>query len=119
MAHRLVVVLLNTPLENAAAPLAQAAVAAAMGTPTEVVFTGASGAIAVRGAASRQAVDDGSGRSLAEVIADAADAGVTFRICSPAVARFGNDLMPEIAEVVGAAWLVARVMEPETVTLTY
>ncbi|SEO49912.1 Predicted peroxiredoxin [Aquisalimonas asiatica] len=119
MAGHLVIVLLNTPLENAAAPLAQAAVAAAMGTRTDVVFTGASGAIAVEGAAASQPAEDGSGRSLHALIADAAEAGVTFRICSPAVARFGDALIPEIREVVGAAWLAGRVMDPDTVTLTY
>lgn len=119
MADRLLIVLLNTPVENAAAPLAQAAVAAAMGTRTEVVFTGASGAIAVAGVAAAQPAEDGSGRSLHALIADAAEAGVAFRICSPAVARFGDALIPEVCEVVGAAWLTSRVMDPDTVTLTY
>ncbi|WP_290652162.1 DsrE family protein [Aquisalimonas sp.] len=119
MAQRLLVVVLNTPLENAAAPLAQAAVAAAMGTTTEVVFTGDSGVIAVAGAAAGESAGDGTDRSLHDLIHDAAQAGVVFRMCSPAVARFGDDLIAEIREVVGAAWLVSRVMDPETVTLTY
>lgn len=119
MAQRLVVVLLNTPVENAAPPLAQAAVAAAMGTATEVLFTGDSGAIAMAGAAAGQPAGDGTDRSLQDLIRDAAEAGVVFRVCSPAVARFGDDVNPEIREVVGAAWLMSRVMDPETVTLTY
>lgn len=119
MAQRVVIVLLNTPADNADAPLAQAAVAAAMGIDTEVLFTGAAGRIAVRGVAAGQTARDGSMRSLHDVIRDGAEAGVVFRICSPAVARFGDDLIPEIREVVGAAWLMGRVTEHETTVLTY
>lgn len=119
MARQLVMTLLNTPPGNASAPIAQAAVAAAMGTETCVVFTGESGRIAVNGVAAAEGSADGTGRTLHDVIRDAVEAGVVFRICSPAIARFGDDLIPEIHEVVGAAWLMSQVLEPETVALTY
>ncbi len=119
MARRLVMTLLNTPPGNASAPIAQAAVAAAMGNDTCVVFTGDSGRIAVNGVAAAEPSADGTGGTLHDVIRDAVEAGVVFRICSPAVARFGDDLIPEIREVVGAAWLIAQMSEPGTVTLTY
>lgn len=119
MARRLVMTLLHTPPGNAAAPIAQAAVAAALAAEVTVVFTGESGRIAINGVAAGEDSADGTGRSLHDVIRDAVEAGVEFRVCSPALARFGDDLIPEISEVVGAAWLMSQVLEPDTVTLTY
>ncbi len=119
MAQRVLMTLLNTQPGNAAAPIAQAAVAAAMGRDVCVVFTGEAGRIAIRGVAAAEDSADGTGRTLHHVIRDAVEAGVVFRICSPAVARFGDDLIPEIHEVVGAAWLMSQALEPDTVTLSY
>ncbi|MCW8831077.1 MAG: peroxiredoxin, partial [Gammaproteobacteria bacterium] len=42
-----------------------------------------------------------------------------FKVCAPSVQVWGEDLIPEIDESVGAAHVVAEAMDDDTVTFTY
>ena len=46
-------------------------------------------------------------------------AGVKFKICSPALDLWGNDLIPEVRETVGGAYVIGQAIDDDVVTLTY
>lgn len=122
MASKLLVVLVNTdpsrPAE-AGAPFFLASVAAAMEYEVELAFSGGAAALAQRGVASAMYIREGSSKSVYDFIRDAHRAGVSFKVCNPAVELFSNDLIPEIDETVGGAWLISRAMDDDTVTFTF
>lgn len=49
---------------------------------------------------------------------DAKEAGVQFKICSPALDLWGNNLIPEIKETVGGAYVIGQAMDEDVATLT-
>lgn len=113
MPKRLLIILANTAPDRpaeAASPLRQAATAAA-DYPTEVVIAGRAGVLAFK-------TDCDS--SLYRLIQQAHRKGVTFKVCTTALeAQPGGELIPEIAEVVGGAYIISEAMDDDTVTLTY
>ncbi len=118
MADKLMIIMANA--EDPAvlvSAFAQATVAAAMEYETEIVFSGRSGRLAIKGQAERLAV--GPERSAYDLIRDAREAGVKFKVCTAALDLFGNDLIPEIAETVGGAYIISEAMDDATVTFTY
>ena len=122
MADKLMIVMVNTDPNNGAelgAPFFQATVAAAMEYDVEVILTAASGALAMRGVAEKLHVKEGSGKSVYDFIKDAHEAGVKFKVCTPALELWGEDLIPEIEETVGGAYIIQRAMDDDTVTFTY
>ncbi len=122
MADKLMIVMVNTDPRNPAelgAPFFQATVAAAMEYDVEVILTAAAGELAKRGVAERIQVKEGSGKSVYDFIRDAHEAGVRFKVCTPTLELWGEDLIPEIEETVGGAYLIQRAMEDDTVTFTY
>jgi len=122
MPKKLIVVLANTDPANPSelgAPLAQASVAAAMGYEVEVIFTGRSGELAKKGVSARIQVPGSEPKTAYDFIQDGFEAGVLFKVCSPALAIWGDDLIPEIGEVVGSAYVISEAMEGDTVTFTY
>ena len=122
MAERLLIVLSGTDLHNPAelgAPFFQATVAAAMDYPVEIIFTGSSGELVVKGVPETLTVMKDSPRSVYEFMQEAHEAGVVFSVCSPSVAFFGEHLIPEVDQTVGSAYIISRAMEPGTVTFTY
>lgn len=122
MASKLLVVLVNTdpsrPAE-AGAPFFLATVAAAMEYTVEVAFSGGSAALAQRGVAERMFIREDSGKSVYDFIRDAHRAGVRFKVCNPAVELFNGELIPEIDETVGGAYLISEAMDDDTVTFTF
>jgi len=121
MPKKLMVVLANTDPSNPSelgAPLSQASVAAAMGYEVEVIFTGRSGELAKKGVSAGIQVP-GSDKTAYAFIQDGYEAGVLFKVCSPALSIWGDDLIPEIGEVIGSAYVISEAMEGETVTFTY
>ncbi|MDV3239535.1 MAG: DsrE family protein [Gammaproteobacteria bacterium] len=122
MADKLLIIMVNTDPRNGTelgAPFFQATVAAAMEYEVEIVLTGRSGELAKKGVAENLYVQEGSPKSVYDYIKDAHEAGVVFKVCTPTLELWGEDLIPEISETVGGAYLISEAMNDDTVTFTY
>ncbi|GCB02022.1 hypothetical protein SFMTTN_2838 [Sulfuriferula multivorans] len=122
MADKLMIMLVNTDPSNGSelgAPFFQATVAAAMEYEVEVILTARSGELAIKGVAEKLFVKEGSPKSVYDFIKDAHEAGVHFKVCTPTLELWGDDLIPEIEETVGGAYVIQQAMDDDVVTLTY
>jgi predicted peroxiredoxin len=122
MADKLMIIMVNTDPRNGeelGAPFFQATVAAAMEYEVEVILTGRAGELAKKGVAENLFVKEGSSKSVYDFMKDAAEAGVSFKVCTPTLELWGNDLIPEIEETVGGAYVISQAMDDDTVTFTY
>lgn len=122
MAEKLMIVMVNTDPRNPAelgAPFFQATVAAAMEYEVEVILTAGAGELAKKGVAEKLYVKEGAKKSVYEFIRDAHEAGVRFKVCTPTLELWGEDLIPEIEETVGGAYIIQRAMDDDVVTFTY
>jgi len=122
MADKLLIVMVNTDPKNPeelGAPFFQATVAAAMEHDVEVVLTGRAGQLAVKGFAEKLHVKEGSPKTVYDFIKDAHEAGVKFKVCTPTLELWGDDLIPEIEETVGGAYVISQAMDDDVVTFTY
>ncbi|NJN39703.1 MAG: peroxiredoxin [Gammaproteobacteria bacterium] len=122
MADKLLIVMVNTDPRDGpelGAPFFQATVAAAMEYEVEVILTGRSGELAIRGVAEKLYVKEGSTKSVYDFIKDAHEAGVKFKVCTPTLDLWGQDLIPEIDETVGGAYVIGQAMDDNVVTFTY
>ena len=122
MADKLMIVMVNTDPKNGAelgAPFFQATVAAAMEYEVEVILTGRAGELAVKGVAEKLHIKEGSPKSVYDFIKDAHEAGVKFKVCTPTLDLWGEDLIPEIEETVGGAYVISQAMDDDVVTFTY
>jgi predicted peroxiredoxin len=119
---KLLIVMVNTDPRNAeelGAPFFQAAVAAAMDYEVEIVLTGRAGELAKKGVAEKIFVKQGASKSDYDFIKDAHEAGARFKVCTPTLELWGNDLIPEIDEIVGGAYVVQQAMDDQVVTFSY
>ncbi len=122
MADKLLIIMVNTDPANPSelgAPFFQATVAAAMEFDVEMIFSGRAGELAKVGAAENMYAQPGSRKSVYDLIKDAHEAGVVFKVCTPTLDLWGDDLIPEIDETVGGAYLISEAMDDATVTFTY
>ena len=122
MADKLMIVMVNTDPSDPAelgAPFFQAAVAAAMDYEVEVILTGRAGELAKKGVAEKLYVKQGMNKSVYDFIKDAHEAGVRFKVCTPTLDLWGNDLIPEIDETIGGAYVIQQAMDDRVVTFTY
>ncbi len=122
MAKKLLIVMMNSDPSNPAelgAPFFQATVAAAMEYEVEVIMTARAGELAKKGVADKLYIKPGSPKSVYDFIKDAHEAGVHFKVCTPTLDLWGNDLIPEIEETVGGAYLIEQAMDDDVVTFTY
>jgi predicted peroxiredoxin len=125
MPRRLTIILVNSDPRNPAelgAPLYQAAVAAAMDYEVEVICTGTAGLLMRQGTAEAIEIKPGSGRTVHDFIREAHRHGAKFLACSTNLDLHGlsrDELIPECAGLVGAAYMVERAMDDETRVLTY
>lgn len=122
MARKLMIVMVNTdPTDGPelGAPFFQATVAAAMDYEVEVILTGRAGELAVKGVAEKLYVKPGAPKSVYEFMRDAHEAGVHFKVCAPTLDLWGSELIPEIEETVGGAYLIEQAMRDDVVTFTY
>ena len=101
------------------APIFQATVAAALSLEVEVVLTGISVHLAINGKAEQVEVNLDTHRTMYDLIKEAHQAGVTFNICNTSLKMAGEDLIEEIEEHVGAAYVIDEAMDDNTVTFTY
>ena len=122
MANKLLIVMVNTDPRNPSelgSPFFQATVAAAMEYEVEVVLTGRAGELAVQGVAEKIPVPNDNSKSIYDIIKEAHQAGVHFKICAPVLEHWGDDMIPEIEETVGGAYIISEAMDDDTVTFTY
>jgi predicted peroxiredoxin len=122
MADKLMIVMVNTDPSNPSelgAPFFQATVAAAMEYDVEIVMTGRAGELAKKGVAEKLFVQEGSPKSVYDFIKDAAEAGVAMKVCTPTLDLWGDDLIDEVEETVGGAYVISEAMDDDTVTFTY
>jgi predicted peroxiredoxin len=122
MDKRLLIILANSDPENPeefTAPLLQAMAAAAMSHEVEVVFTGLSAVLAVVGHAENVILNIQQYRTVYDVIREAHKVSVVFKVCTPTLEMWGRDLITEIDETIGAAYLIEEAMRDDTVTFTY
>lgn len=122
MADKLLVVLMNTDPKNPSelgTPFLQATVAAAMEYDVEVLLTGRAGELANQGVAEKLRFGTDSDKSVYDLMCDAVAAGVKLKVCASNFDLWGDDLIPEISETVGAAYIISEAMDDETVTFTY
>ena len=122
MADKLMIVMVNTDPRNGpelGAPFFQATVAAAMEYEVEVIMTAGAGSLAIKGVAEKLFVKEGSPKSVYDFMKDAHEAGVRFKVCTPTLEIWGNELIPEVEETVGGAYVISQAMDDDVVTLTY
>jgi len=122
MADKLLIVLMNTDPTNPSelgTPFMQASVAAAMEYDVEVVLTGRAGELANIGVAENLHFPTGSKKTVYDLMCDAVEAGAKLKICASTLELWGESLIPEIDETVGAAYIISEAMDDDTVTFTY
>ena len=122
MADKLLIVLMNTDPTNPSelgTPFMQASVAAAMEYEVEVVLTGRAGELAKPGVAEKLHFTAGSAKTVYDLMRDTVAAGAKLKICASNLELWGDELIPEVDETVGAAYIISEAMDDETVTFTY
>ncbi len=125
MANKLFIMLQNTSPSNPhtlGAPFFQAAAAAVMEYEVEIVLTADAGLLMKKGVAENLRIQEGSPKSVYDFIKDAYNAGVVFKICTPALELNGftkDDLIEECSDVVGGAYVIEMVMDDDIKTLSY
>ena len=122
MADKLLVVMANVNLTRPAEilpPLLQATVAAAMEYEVEVLFTAQAGQLAMKGQAESLLIQEDDSKTVYDHIKQARQAGVVFKVCTPALKFWGEDIIPEIEETVGGAYIINEAMDDSVVTFTY
>lgn len=101
------------------APLFQATIAAALSHEVEVVFTGMSARLAIPDIAEQAEVNLETHRTLYDIIKEAHQAGVSFKVCNTSLKMAAEELIAEVDERVGAAYVIAEAMDDNTLTFTY
>lgn len=96
-----------------------AAAAAALGADVEVALAGRSARLALADVADRLVTRDGADRTLRDFIKMAAEQGVRFVVCAQAREGLSGPLIDEVADIVGAAWMMERALDDGTVTLSF
>ncbi len=122
MADKLLVVIANVDITRPAEilpPLLQATVAAAMEYEVEVLFTGQAGQLAMKGEAEKLLLQEDDCKSVYDHIKQARSAGVVFKVCTPALKFWGDNIIAEITETVGGAYIINESMDDSVVTFTY
>ena len=105
--------------ESCYAPLFQATIAAALSHEVEVVFTGISGRLALAGVAETVEVNLETHRTIYDIIHEAHAAGVVFKACNTSLKMAAEELIEEVEERVGAAYVIDEAMDDNTLTFTY
>lgn len=105
--------------ESCYAPLFQATVAAALSHDVEIVFTGISGQLAIAGKAEQVEINLESHSTIYDIIKEGYGAGVTFKACNTSLKMAGEELITELEERVGAAYVINEAMDDNTLTFTY
>ena len=100
-------------------PLFQATIAAALSNDVEVVLTGLSGQLALVDVAKDIEINLETHSTLYDLIHEAHHAGVSFKVCNTSLEMAAAELIEEVDERVGAAYVINEAMDDNTVTFTY
>ena len=100
-------------------PIYYSIIAASMDYQVELIFTGPAGKFAVRGEAVKVLTQRRKDETIYDLIKDAYQSGVVLKASKFVVQRFGDNLIPEISEIVSGGYIVGEAMNPEIRTLTY
>jgi predicted peroxiredoxin len=122
MADKLLIILMNTDPANPSelgTPFMQASVAAAMEYDVEVILTGRAGELAKPGVAEKVYFTENESKTVYGLMQDAVESGAKLKICTTNLELWGDDLIPEISETVGAAYIISEAMDDGAVTFTY
>ena len=122
MADKLLIILMNTDPSNPSelgTPFLQASVAAAMEYDVEVILTGRAGELAKPGVAERLHFTEDSTKTVYGLMQEAVEVGAKLKICTTNLELWGDDMIPEISETVGAAYIISEAMDDGAVTFTY
>lgn len=115
MADKLLFVIVSSDPDSEAeltSILSQARVAAAMEFDVEVVFSGRCDVLAKKDT-------ETSSRVIHAALREAHDSGVVLKVCPRPNEDWSNELLPEIDEVVGSAYIISEAMNEDTTTFTY
>lgn len=122
MADKLLIILMNIDPKHSAkvtTPLFQAVVAASLEYEVEIVLTGDAGELAQQDFAAQFYLQEGKTRSVYDLIKEAHEVGVKFKLCTPTPGERGGDLIPEIDDIVSSTYVINEAMTDGTVTFTY
>lgn len=125
MADKLLIILINTDPANkleSMPPLNQASVAAAMEYDVEVIFSGQASKLAVVGVAEKLVInkEKDKEKTVYDMIKTIKEAGGVLKICANAAEEWGaENIIEEIEETVGGAYVISEAMDDNTVTMTY
>ena len=123
--RRLLILLLNTDprnVEELAAPLYYAAVAAAMDHEVDVLCTATAGKLLFKGVADKLHVKPGDPKTVYDWIKEAHEHGARFWACPANLELFDkddSDLIPECSGMMGAAAMIQTVMDGDGRVLTF
>ena len=121
MADKLLIVLSNcdiTKVREITPALVQATVAAAMEYEVELLFTGQASQLVVKGVADKL-INPAEQKSVYDYICAAKKAGVIIKVCTPTMEDWQDELISEIDETVGSAYMINEAMDDSVATLTY
>jgi uncharacterized protein len=125
MSRRLLIVMVNTDPANPeelGAPFYHAAVAAAMDYEVDVICAATAGKLMIRGVAEELHVKQGHSKTVLDWIRDAHAEGARFWACPANLDLFDvkeEDLIGECSGMMGAAAMIAEIMDGDCRVLTY
>lgn len=122
MSEKLLVVVTNSDPRNPCEiiePIYNATVAASMDYYVELIFSGKAGEILVNGVAEEVPSLKDENKSIYDLLKNAHDAGVHIKATKHLTLRWGDTLIPEVEDIVGAGYVISEVMDNNTETLSY
>lgn len=122
MSEKLLVVVTNSDPRNACEivePIYNATVAASMDYHVELIFSGRAGEILVEGVAAEVPTLKDDSKNIYDLLQSAHDAGVHIKATKHLTVRWGETLIPEVDDIVGAGYVISEVMGNSTETLSY
>ncbi len=122
MSEKLLVVVTNSDPRNPCEivePIYNATVAASMDYYVELIFSGKSGEILVNGVADDVPTIKDEGKTVYNLLQEAHEAGVLIKASKLLTIRWGEELIPEVDDIVGAGYIISEVMANNTETMSY
>jgi len=116
MADKLLFIFVNSDpksVDSVCTILSQVKVAAAMEFEVDVIFTGLCDILAKKTVAEKLIIDGDPPRTVYDLIKDAHETGVQFKVCPRPFTEWEDDLIPEVGEVVGSAYIISEALNDE------
>ena len=120
MADKLIIVLMNSDPRNpseVATSFTQASVAAAIEYDVEIILNGPCSELASLGFAEKLSLS--GEKTVYDLMRDTVAAGVKLKVCTSNLDLWSGNMIPEIDETVGAAYIISEAMDDDSVTFTY